>query len=89
MPYILSEERERLDDSIRNLAGHLVGQGYEGRLNYTISQLLIHMVEAHGKRYQTLNALVGVLESAKQEFYRKAVAPYEDEKIAENGDLEW
>jgi len=89
MPYIEPKDREELDDLIRNLAGHITGEGYEGRLNYTISSLLVHMVEANGKRYKTLNALIGVLESAKQEFYRKAVAPYEDEKIEQNGDLDW
>jgi len=89
MPYIGRKDREDLDEPIRNLAGWLAGSGYEGRLNYTISTLLTLLLQSQGKRYQTMNALIGVLESAKQEFYRKAVAPYEDEKIAENGDLDW
>jgi len=89
MPYIGQKDREELDDPIRNLAGYLAGNGYEGRLNYTISTLLTLLVQAQGKRYATMNALIGVLESAKQEFYRKAVAPYEDEKIEQNGDLDW
>jgi len=37
--------------------------------------------------YTTYNEVVGVLECAKLEMYRRAVAPYEDEKIAENGDV--
>jgi len=90
MPYITSEERESLDHSIETLAAYILAEGgYEGRLNYSISKLLTLIVSDKGKRYQTLNALMGVLESAKQEFYRKSVAPYEDEKIEENGDLEW
>jgi hypothetical protein len=30
---------------------------------------------------------MGVLESAKLELYRRKIAPYEDDKIAENGDV--
>jgi len=30
---------------------------------------------------------MGVLECIKQEFYRRAVAPYEDKKKEENGDV--
>jgi len=37
--------------------------------------------------YSDYNALVGVLECAKLEFYRRAVAAYEDKKIKENGDV--
>jgi hypothetical protein len=89
MPYIEPKDREELDEPIRNLAGYLAGGGYEGRLNYAISSLLCLLLESQGKRYATMNGLVGVLECAKQEFYRKAVAPYEDEKIEQNGDLSW
>ncbi len=32
------------------------------------------------------NALIGVLESAKLELYRRMIAPYEDVKMKENGD---
>jgi len=32
--------------------------------------------------------MIGVLECVKQEFYRRKVAPYEDIKIIENGDIE-
>ncbi len=37
--------------------------------------------------YSKANELVGVLECVKQEFYRRQVVPYEEEKIRENGDL--
>ncbi len=33
------------------------------------------------------NAVVGALECAKLELYRRMVAPYENGKIAENGDV--
>ena len=40
-----------------------------------------------GNSYATINDIIGALEGAKMEFYRRVVAPYEDEKIKENGDV--
>jgi len=34
-----------------------------------------------------INAIIGALECAKLELYRRVAAPYEDDKIAENGDV--
>ena len=38
-------------------------------------------------RYSKINALIGVLECAKLELYRRVAAPYENDKIDENGDV--
>jgi hypothetical protein len=35
-----------------------------------------------------MNDIIGVLEAAKTEFYRRIIAPYEDIKIQDNGDME-
>lgn len=56
----------------------------EGDLNYAITRLCLAEVP---ETYADYNALIGVLECAKQEFYRRAVATYEDEKLIENGDV--
>ena len=37
--------------------------------------------------YARINELIGVLECAKLELYRRIAVPYEDTKIAENGDV--
>ena len=37
--------------------------------------------------YTELSSIMGVLECVKQEFYRRMVAPYEDKKCEENGDV--
>ena len=58
-----------------------------GELNYAITMLAHFFLPSIGLRYKNLNEVVGVLESAKQEFYRRIVAAFENEKIAENGDL--
>lgn len=55
-----------------------------GHLNYIITKLL---VELKPQNYKEFNAIIGVLESAKLEFYRRKVTPYEDKKIEENGDV--
>lgn len=58
-----------------------------GELNYCITRICINFRNIHGLKYKTLNDIIGALECAKQEFYRRIVSPYEDEKIKENGDV--
>jgi len=41
----------------------------------------------HGKGYRTMNEVLGAFDAASKEFYRRVVAPYEDEKIEQNGDV--
>ena len=58
-----------------------------GELNYVITKVCDEFLVRKGRRYNHINTVIGVLECAKQEFYRRIAAPYEDEKIAENGDV--
>ncbi len=57
-----------------------------GELNYKITRSVLDYLPVH-PRYEDFNTVIGVLECAKQEFYRRMVAVYEDEKIKENGDV--
>ena len=77
MPYIDPEARTRL------AAGDMPASA--GELNYAITVL----VDAYAGRvrYAHLNEAIGVLECAKLELYRRVTAPYEDEKMAESGDV--
>lgn len=89
MPYIKPEDRERLAGALQPLLeeiadGHSVTPG---DLNYLITKLCHAYVERKGLSYTHLNDVTGVLESAKLEFYRRKVTPYEDAKITENGDV--
>ena len=77
MPYIKPEHRKNLDIKLFPVVS-------SGELNYIITQLLL---DTKPQCYEDYNALVGVLECCKLEFYRRAVAKYEDEKIKENGDV--
>ena len=85
MPYITRGERDILDDRIEDLARAVAGEAYEGRLNYAITRLIVLTLPS--RRYANLAAALGALEAAKQEFYRRFVAKYENEAIQRNGDI--
>ncbi len=79
MPYITQERRKAID-----LAYH--DPVTIGEVNYFIIKTCLAYWEFH-QSYQGINDIIGVLECAKQEFYRRVAAPYEDKKIKENGDV--
>lgn len=78
MPYIKPEDRT---------GETLIRPQNAGELNWVLTTFCNAYIERNGKRYQTINEIVGVLECCKLEFYRRLAAPYEDEKIKENGDV--
>ena len=80
MPYIDQEARDRLRRG---------GAAEEpGELNYQISLLVDdYLSRKGGVRYAHINEVVGVLECAKLEVYRRIAAAYEDKKRDENGDV--
>lgn len=80
MPYIKVERRNHLDLT------HLTPEN-AGELNYAITVLCRNYYMERGCRYQQVNDVLGALEGAKLEFYRRVAASYEDEKIKENGDV--
>ncbi len=87
MPYIEQSERGKYEKCIQDLLKILKGQPLQkvdGELNYVITTLLKGLYEP---KYFSYNRAIGVLETTKQEFYRRAVAPYEDEKIEKAGDI--
>jgi wyosine [tRNA(Phe)-imidazoG37] synthetase (radical SAM superfamily) len=83
MPYIKEEDRDKLDHPIHELLSEI---HTSGELNYVITRILHHKFR-RSPSYDTAQNLIGTLEAVKLEFYRRIVAPYEDEKIEENGDL--
>ena len=81
MPYINKESRDKLanwDERNAQTAGEL---------NYLITSLCVEYSMNFGNSYKTINDIIGALECAKQEFYRRIASPYEDKKIIENGDV--
>jgi hypothetical protein len=84
MPYIAQDDRDFFDD---HLTFNVKAIHSAGELNYCITKLIDHYINSHGKNYANLNSVIGALECAKLELYRRIVAPYEDAKIQENGDV--
>lgn len=68
-----------------------VNRGYTartpGELNYAVTRLCDLWLQDHGINYAELSTVIGALECAKQEFYRRVVVPYEDRKRAQTGDV--
>jgi len=88
MPYIKQEERQLYTELIFELTETLdMENANAGHLNYIFSRVINEHFANNGGNYQTANDIIGMLECVKQEFYRRQVAPYEDFKITENGDI--
>lgn len=83
MPYIAQLKRDEFDPEIENLIPENAGE-----LNYIFTRIAHeYFHRPMGGNYQAFNDIIGALEGAKLELYRRKVAPYEDIKIAENGDV--
>jgi hypothetical protein len=80
MPYIKQENRWRF-----NIAHD--GPVNAGELNYLLTLISHQYWQNNGQNYQAFNDIIGALEGCKLELYRRKVAPYEDTKILENGDV--
>ena len=61
--------------------------GSAGDLNFLFTHHINVFLKWRGLSYSNINEAVGALECAKLELYRRVAAPYEDTKIAENGDV--
>jgi hypothetical protein len=80
MPYIKQERREAI------LAGATPQDA--GELNFAITVLVDGYLKNKGAiKYSNLNEVIGALDCAKLELYRRVAVPYEDKKIEENGDV--
>jgi len=84
MPYIKIEDRRRLN---RLLEGFEDAIQEPGELTYVITIIIMKYLYERPRNFTVLNEIIGVLDNVKNEFYRRVVAPYEDQKIRENGDV--
>jgi len=84
MPYISEGESGRRRKAV---TPYVIPAANSGELNFQLTTLAIYYMEEHGKSYQTFNDISGAFTEALAEFRRRVVAPYEDGKIAENGDV--
>jgi len=80
MPYIKLEDRKVWDEWLKKMP---TPQSL-GELNYLITKIIL---KAEPSCYLDYAELVGLLETVKLEFYRRAVAVYEDGKCKLHGDV--
>jgi hypothetical protein len=83
MPYINEDAREELNYRPPENAGEL---------NFALTRMVQMYLYGDSDRdyktsYQRFNDAMGALEGCKLELYRRLIAPYEDAKIEENGDV--
>lgn len=57
-----------------------------GELNFAITSLVDAFL-GDNLCYARLNEAIGAMECAKHELYRRIAAPFEDRKLAQNGDV--
>lgn len=79
MPYIAEIDRKPL------INGTFTPKS-AGELNFLITSLIDKYLK-DDLSYNKINEVIGALECAKLELYRRIAAPYEDTKIMENGDV--
>ena len=85
MPYINQEDRERMRHGTTD--EDLLPQNV-GELNFLITTICnAYMLSKGGLSYTNINDVIGVLECAKLEAYRRLAVDYENQKIQENGDV--
>jgi hypothetical protein len=80
MPYIKKERRDAI------ASGDAPQDA--GELNFALTTIVDKYLQNKGNlRYAHINEVVGALECAKLELYRRVAAPYEDQKRKESGDV--
>ena len=90
MPYVKQSYRGVYAKGIKSIREAFAGVGAgDGELNYVLTSVALAWLDYHQPPhgYAMLSGVVKALECAKLEFYRRRMAPYEDEKIKENGDI--
>ena len=90
MPYIDPKIREFIDKDIDELAKKIATRyEYEskgGILNYIIFRLALKFMGS--RSYSSSSLMKSAMTDCAEEWYRRVMAPYEDEKIIQNGDVD-
>jgi hypothetical protein len=85
MPYIKQELRDEFTPLTKMISMCAIPS--TGELNYLITNLCCQYLNTNPPGYSSINDVIGALEGAKLEFYRRIAVPYEDKKMIENGDV--
>lgn len=97
MPYVKQQDRDFYEEVNALIRARMyVGASRQpeepgslttGVLTYLVAELGESYRAAFGDSYQVFSEIMAAFENGAREFYRRVVAPYEDQKRAENGDV--
>jgi len=82
MPYIKEDKRLAMDMVVESMFN--AGVEANGDLNYILYKFAKYHIKPGYNNYKNF---LGELNEAAEEIRRRLLAPYEDEKITENGDV--
>ena len=85
MPYLPQSRRDSVAKDLKALGLDFTPSN-AGDLNFVVTRMIDNFLGERGLTYAHLNEMMGALECCKLELYRKIGGPYEDVKVAENGD---
>ena len=87
MPYIKEKERVKFEKVIKDLVKLLEKdkENLVGNLNYVVTSIIKRL--SKNLRYKKANEIIGALECIKLEYYRRVLAPYEEQKRKLEGDV--
>lgn len=85
MPYVIPPHRKPIDDAVASIPWM-----EHGDLAYAITRLMVRFAIDQGSiqqpRYTVLSQARSAAQDAADEWYRRVMAPFEDDKCADNGD---
>jgi len=85
MPYITEPEKREMADAINDLSMFIESKG---DLNYAICELVGRcLIDSGNLTYTGISEHIDTVHDAEAELRRRLLAPYEDLKIKENGDV--
>lgn len=86
MPYVIPPHRNPIDDAVDSIPFM-----EHGDLTYAITRLMVAYAGFHGTaktpRYTVLSQARSAAQDAADEWYRRVMAPFEDAKRDDNGDV--
>jgi len=92
MPYLEPLEKMHLDnlgaDRLAYYCSLHDAPKVAGTLNYLCFKIIRHWIKRNSKKYWIFALFIGSMLCSILEVYRRLIAPYEDTKIRENGDID-
>jgi len=92
MPYLTQEDRKALEEAEASgnfyiYLGSLELRKFAGHLNFIIFKTVRVWIYHNKVSYFSFATIVGTIVCCVLEIYRRLVAPYENSKIKQNGDV--